>query len=203
MLKLYDASNRESGKISKICRSVGAFGCTILCKFVQEKHIEVAFAMKLFYSSLWICVVVSLNYYWFDDRNGSLAYWMMRLMTVMHCLSIVATLWDLCCVNGLRCASHWRFVRVLLVVASEVLLGMNTNGNHTTPATDSRARGQNSPPYLSPVDSLSPAPASPPYGRISRLSPIRASPPRGNRHRSPLQLHKHRHNYFRVESDSE
>ncbi|CAM6097031.1 unnamed protein product [Calypogeia fissa] len=87
------------------------------------------------------------------------------------------------------------------LAASEVLLGMNTNGNHA-PSADNRSRMQGSPPYLSQVNSLSPAATSPPFGRNTRMSPIRGSPPRGHQHRSPMQLHRPRH-YFRVDSDSD
>ncbi|KAG6554851.1 hypothetical protein Mapa_003434 [Marchantia paleacea] len=85
----------------------------------------------------------------------------------------------------------------LAETASEVLLGMNSRSGQA----ENRSKAHNSPPYGSPVDSLSPAPTSPPYGRVPA---IQSSSPRSNSHRSPAVSNRHhRHNYFRVDSDSD
>ncbi|BBN14066.1 hypothetical protein MPTK1_6g08590 [Marchantia polymorpha subsp. ruderalis] len=85
----------------------------------------------------------------------------------------------------------------LAETASEVLLGMNSRSGQA----ENRSKAHSSPPYGSPVDSLSPAPTSPPYGRVPA---IQSSSPRSNSHRSPAVSNRHhRHSYFRVDSDSD
>ncbi|KAL2622576.1 hypothetical protein R1flu_002781 [Riccia fluitans] len=63
----------------------------------------------------------------------------------------------------------------LAETASEVLLGMNSRSGHA----ENRSKTQTSPPYGSPVDSLSPVPTSPPtygYGRTMPSSSVTFPP---------------------------
>ncbi|KAL3691559.1 hypothetical protein R1sor_005210 [Riccia sorocarpa] len=89
----------------------------------------------------------------------------------------------------------------LAETASEVLLGMNSRSGQV----ENRSKTQASPPYGSPVDSLSPVPTSPPTYGYGRVPVMQNTSPRTSHRGPPLtnRPHHHRNNYYRVDSDSE